>query len=129
MGKRLAERGCAPDVVMSSPAARALATAEAIAEEIGVPWEEILVDDRLYGADVFDWLDVIHSLDDALEWVVVVGHNPGLTELVNDLSPYPIDNVPTCGVVGLKFDTPSWTMIGRLRPTGVDFDYPKKRSL
>jgi phosphohistidine phosphatase len=127
MGERLAERGFDPELVISSPAVRALATAEAIAEEIGYPWTEIVVDERLYEADASEWLEVIQSLDDVLDWVTCVGHNPGLTELVNYLSPYQVDNVPTCGVVELRFDTERWADIGYIRPTKVDLDYPKKR--
>ena len=114
--------------MISSPAARALATAEVIAEEIEYPWTEIVVDERLYEADVFEWLEVVQGLDDALDRVMCVGHNPGLTELVNYLSPYHIDNVPTCGVVELQFDTHRWALIGHVEPTGVDFDYPKRVS-
>jgi len=126
MGKRLAERGDYADLLVSSPALRALATAEAIAQELEYLWTEIVADERLYGADVSEWLEVIHGLDDTLDRVMCVGHNPGLTDLVNCLSPYQIDNVPTCGVVDLTFDVERWALIGRTRATGVDFDYPKK---
>ena len=126
MGKRLAERQSYADLVVSSPAARALATAEAIVEEIEYPWTEIGVDERLYGANGFDWLEVVQGFDDAWDRVICVGHNPGLTELANYLSPYWIDNVPTCGVVELTFDTEWWALIGHVRPAEVHFDYPKK---
>ncbi len=126
MGERLAGRESYADLVISSPTARALATAEAIAEEIEYPWAEIGVDERLYGGDLFELLKVVQGLDDALDRVMCVGHNPGLTELVNYLSPYQIDNVPTCGVVELKFETERWTLVGHIRPMEVNFDYPKK---
>jgi phosphohistidine phosphatase len=128
MGQRLAERGAYADLVISSPAVRALATAEAIAVEIEYPWTEIVVDERLYEADLFEWLEVIQDLDDALDRVMCVGHNPGLTELVNYLSPDRIDNVPTCGIVELRFDTQRWALVGNLEPTGVEFDCPKRVS-
>lgn len=126
MGKRLAERGSYADLMISSPAARALATAEAIAEAIEYPEAEIVVDERLYGADAFEWLEVIQGLDDGWDRVMCVGHNPGLTDLVDALSPDPIGNVPTCGVVELKFDTDSWALVGRIEPAEVYFDYPKR---
>ena len=127
MGGRLAERDYFPDVIVSSSAVRALATAEAIAEEIGYPRSEIVVDERIYGADVTDWLEVIHTLGDAWDRAMCIGHNPGLTDLVNYLADDQIGNVPTCGIVDLVFDVDSWTLVGRIDPVGVDFDYPKAK--
>ena len=126
MGERLAERGLEVDRVISSPATRALATAEVITSEIGFPWEEVLVDERLYHADAPELLEVIQGLDDYLDCVMCFGHNPGLTDLVNHLSPYYVDNVPTCGVVELRFDVDTWALVGEFEPIEVDFDYPKR---
>ena len=126
MGERLAGREAYADLLISSSAVRAVATAEAIAAEIEYPADEIVVDERLYGADEYEILEVIQGLDDAWERVMLVGHNPGLTDLVNALSPTGIDNVPTCGIVELTYDTESWALIGRIDPVAVDFDYPKK---
>ena len=126
MGRRLAERGFDTGLMMTSPAARAVATAEAIAEEIEYPLTEIVANERLYGADQFELLEVIRGIDDSLDEVVLVGHNPGLTDLVDYLSAHPIGNVPTCGIVELVLDVDSWALIDRTRPTNVDFDYPRK---
>ena len=126
MGERLAERGVEVDLMISSPATRALATAEAIAEEIGYSWEEVVVDERLYHAEPYEILQVVEELEDYLDHVMVFGHNPGLTDLANEFSPYYIDNVPTCGIVELRFDVDTWAGIGGAGPVGMDFDYPKK---
>ena len=126
MGERLARREAYADLLITSPAVRAVATTEAIAAAIEYPADEILVDERLYGADEFEILEVIQGLDDAWERVMVVGHNPGMTDLVNALSPTRIDNLPTCGIIELTYDTESWALIGRIDPLAVDFDYPKK---
>jgi phosphohistidine phosphatase len=126
MGQRLAEQEFEPDLMVSSPAVRAMATAEAIAEKIGYTLEEIVEEDQLYHASVMDWLEVIWSLDDSLEHVVCFGHNPGLTELVYDITPLDVDNVPTCGIIDLEYDSDSWADVGRIRPVSATFDYPKK---
>lgn len=128
MGERLAERGVEVDGVISSPAARAVATAEAIALEIDFPWDEVVLDERLYHADEFEMLEVIQEIDDDLDCVMCFGHNPGLTDLANYLSPSYIDNLPTCGVVELTFDVETWALVGDVEPVDVDFDYPKKRT-
>ncbi|MBN1979870.1 MAG: histidine phosphatase family protein [Anaerolineae bacterium] len=127
MGERLAKREIAPDLIISSPATRAMATAEIIAQEIGHPEEEIRADERLYGASAFELLEIIQELDAALEHVMLIGHNPGLTDLANDLG-CGIDNLPTCGVVEVRFEIDSWADIGDVDPACVDFDYPKKIS-
>jgi phosphohistidine phosphatase len=128
MGKRLADRVDGPDLMVSSPATRALATAEIFAEEIGYPLEEIVVDERIYGADAVELLEIIQGFDDALDQVICFGHNPGLTDLVEYLAPYTIGNLPTCGIVELEYDTETWESIDRIELTQVTFDYPKKPS-
>jgi phosphohistidine phosphatase len=124
MGERLAKREVALDLIASSPATRAMATAETIARKISYPEEDIRADERLYGASAFELLEIIQELDDHLDRVMLVGHNPGLTGLVNDLG-CDIDNAPTCGVVELAFDIDSWAHISETDPSCVDFDYPK----
>ena len=56
---------------------------------------------------------------------MLIGHNPGLTDLANDLG-CDIDNIPTCGIVEMEFDTDSWAHVDDVDPACVDFDYPKK---
>ena len=126
MGDILAERGCHPDAVFASPALRALRTAEMIATAIRYPQQRIMLDDRLYHADAGDLLDVIKSMDDSLGWVACVGHNPGMTDLANYLGRQRFDNVPTCGVVEIRFDTDRWIDIEQTEPNSTDFDFPKK---
>ena len=94
--------------------------------EIGYPCNEIIVDERLYGTDVFGLLEVIQEIDDHLECVMCFGHNPELTELADELSPGSIDNLPTCGVAEFRFETDSWSRISELEPVYVDIDYPKR---
>jgi phosphohistidine phosphatase len=124
MGERLAKRGVAPNLIASSPATRAMATAKVIAREIGCPEEDIRADERLYGASAFELLEIIQELGDHLDRVMLVGHNPGLTDLADDLG-CNIDNVPTCGVVELAFDIDRWAQASEKDPVCVDFDYPK----
>jgi phosphohistidine phosphatase len=127
MGKRLAKREVEPDLIVSSPATRAMLTVEIIAREIDYPEEDIRADERIYGASASELLEIIQELDDHLDRVMLLGHNPGLTDLANDLG-CDIDNVPTSGIVELSFDVESWTDVGDVDPTCVEFGYPKKPS-
>ena len=129
MSDILAARGCRPEVLFTSPALRALRTAEAIAAGIEYAQQKIVLDARLYHADTDDLLDVVKSMNDSLGWVACVGHNPGLTELANYLGRRRIDNVPTAGVVEIRFDCDRWDDVDRTEPKNVDFDFPKKHRL
>lgn len=125
MGKRLAKRDVKPDLILSSPATRALATAEIIAKKLDYKLEDILVDDRLYASEADDLLNVIHKLGDKLERVMLFGHNPEVTELAHRLSSE-ITHMPTCAVAQFTFATKSWSNIGKAKLARVELDYPKK---
>src|SRR6266545_5000769 len=95
MGKRLAKRDVKPDLILSSPARRATATAEIIAKKLDYKLKDIVVDDRLYAGAVHSLLNVIHGLGDKPERVMLFGHNPELTEFAHRLSGE-ITHMPTC---------------------------------
>jgi phosphohistidine phosphatase len=125
MGKRLAKRRVKPDLILSSPAARALKTAEIIAKKLDYKRKNILVDDRLYAVEAGELLDVIRKLGDEVERVMLIGHNPELTELAHRLSSK-ITHMPTCAVAEFTFDAKSWSRIGKDKPAQVALDYPKQ---
>ena len=125
MGKRLAKRDVKTDLLLSSPALRALTTAQLIAEEIGYKRKDIVVDDRLYASTADDLLAVIRALDKKLNRVMLFGHNPEFTDLAHGLSSEIID-MPTSAVVEFNFDAKAWSDVGGIKPVKVVFDYPKK---
>ncbi len=108
MAQRLAADGFSPGCTVTSSARRALQTAEAFAAAIDFPVRELLV----YGAGSDQLLGRIRGLDNGLEWVAMVGHNPAITDLVRRLSGEPVDNIPTCGVAQLDFDIDRWRQVG-----------------
>ena len=126
MGKRLVSRGVQPDILISSPALRAYSTAVKIAAEIGYPKDDIQVNEKLYFAGTSGMLDVIHSLIPRIRSAMLFGHNPIMTQLVNDLANTTIGNVPTCGIAEIKFDTESWEEADEGLGTMQLFDYPKR---
>ncbi len=124
MGKRLTNRGVKPDLLVSSPALRALTTAQLIADEIGYQRKDIVVDERLYASSPDDLLAVICALDDKLDRVMLVGHNPEFTELAHRLSSE-ITDMPTCAVAEFRFDATAWADVGEAAPAKVKLDAPK----
>jgi phosphohistidine phosphatase len=125
MGKRLAKQDTKPDLILSSPAKRAIRTATLIAKELGFPIEAIVTNKDLYVADVADLMTVLQQLDDSFENVMLCGHNPGLTSLSCHLTNYQVDNIPTCGIFCVDFDIDSWKELVQGRGTVAFFDYPK----
>ncbi|HSW21553.1 MAG TPA: histidine phosphatase family protein [Burkholderiaceae bacterium] len=124
MGKRLAQRDVVPDVMLSSPATRALTTAEHLAKALGIKRKDIVVIERLYAAPAKEVLNVIQGLDDAPKRVMLVAHNPGLTELAQHFASE-IADMPTCAIAEFRFAAPSWAGIGQAEPAYVVFDHPK----
>ena len=76
-----------PSYVLASEAPRARQTASIALDALGLPSRALSVDPRLYLADVRMLLDVIATVDDACTHLLVVAHNPGLSELVHVLAP------------------------------------------
>ena len=125
VGERLASAGAKPDLILSSPAKRALTTAEIIARKLGYKRKNIVVDDRLYAVEAEVLLAVIRQLDDGAECVILFGHNPELTELAHHLSSK-ISHLPTCAVAELTFDVKSWKRIGADKPSTVAVGYARE---
>lgn len=86
MGRWMKSRGFVPDYVLSSPAVRALETARVVCMELGFSAKNIQMDPLLYGADEKELLHAVHSVPAKVCRVLLVGHNPGLEDLVMTLA-------------------------------------------
>ena len=126
MGKRLAMDKVVPDLILSSPAKRAKKTAKIVAQEIGFSESKIKTKKRSYLADDDELVDVLKDHDDILQHIMLVGHNPGLTDLANLIAKANIDNIPTSGVVMIDLNVDSWSKITKGCGKVTKFDYPKK---
>jgi len=125
MGRRIAAAGIRPSLIISSPAVRAWTTARIIAEEIGYPREFLQRDKGLYLASVNGILDVIVSQDAGFNSLMLVGHNPGLTDFANYLVPGLTNNIPTAGVVSVQLDADDWSLYDKPGVELLFYDFPK----
>ena len=125
MAERFLQRGLLPDVIIASPANRANTTAEIIATGIGFDTAQILTDDSLYFEGSWAMRHIMAAQAEDCEHLMLVGHNPDMTHLLNDLAGFITHNVPTCGMATLHTDTP-WTDIEHAHWRLLDYDYPKK---
>ena len=126
MGERIADAGIRPSLIVSSPATRAWTTARVIAEKLTYPVEFLQRENELYLASLNDILNVVVAQDEGFKSLMVVGHNPGLTDFVNYLSPGLTNNLPTAGVVSVNIDQDHWNLSERPKTELVLHDYPKK---
>jgi phosphohistidine phosphatase len=112
-------------VLVTSTARRALATADALVAA-AEPAPDLVRDERLYLASPRTILAVLATQPDTADTIVLVGHNPGLTQLVNLLLPnLDLANLPTAGVVCMSLPIASWADIDR-GPAALTYcDFPK----
>lgn len=97
-----------PLEMWSSPANRALSTARIFQNELEISDDHFKIKKDLYTFNVNQLLKVISSCDDAVKNLMVFGHNPAMTQLVNTLGDHFFDNVPTTGLTMLDFEADSW---------------------
>ena len=114
-----------PDMIISSNALRSKETARYIAIGLGYPASDIQLDQSLYEAKDKSLSNIFFDLSDKLNSVMIVGHNPSLTNFINQFTSEHIDFLPTSGVVCIDFDTEQWELI-HSSPFRVNFIvYPK----
>ena len=125
MAHKLAMRKIKIDLIISSPANRTNETAKIFANILECE-SEIIFNDKLYEASYKEILKVINLIDDKYQNVLLVCHNPGITNLVNYISDYFIENISTSGIVGLSTNS-SWKNINENGCSFLFYDYPKRK--
>jgi phosphohistidine phosphatase len=126
MGKRIHDHGIRPSLIISSPATRAWTTAKIVALEINYPIEFLQREDALYLASLDEILGTIVAQDNGFNNLMVVGHNPGLTDFANFLVPGLTNNLPTAGVVSVEIDRDDWSLYTQPQAHLLVHDWPKK---
>ena len=90
---------------------------------------KVTQDERLYLASPKELFKVIHELGGTATHLMIVGHNPGLTEFADAVSSErSVDNMPTCAVYTLQFDIKDWSELEWSSGLDADLDYPKRAS-
>jgi phosphohistidine phosphatase len=125
MGKRLVAKYSPPDHFVSSPAVRAWATAELIANAWNFPSDKLLQVPDAYEASASTLLGIVGEFPPNATSAALVAHNPSITILVNFLAGMEIANVPTCGVAVIRFSVKNWQEIEGGVGELVEYDFPK----
>jgi phosphohistidine phosphatase len=125
MASRILHKGLVPQLMVSSPALRAITTAKHFAAAWNTPLNLIQEETSIYEANATALLKVVNKLSDKYERVALFGHNPGLTDFANYLSNANIYNIPTCGTVLIEFPFETWDQVSHHTGNLLEFDYPK----
>ncbi len=107
----LAEQNIKPDLIISSPATRALQTAEIIAEILNYPVDKIEINPVFYFEPEQEVLEQIKNIPDRYNHVFLIGHNPIWTDLADRFSEKPVWHLRTSGISGTAFETETWKNI------------------
>ena len=126
-------KGPLPQLLMTSPAKRAIQTTQIFAKTIGYPKNKIILDEFLYQAGgespEVSLLERIHKFDDQYQSAMIVGHDPLLTEFSRYLKRDFTRALPTCGVVCFHFRNISWSNISKGRSSVQFFDFPDREKI
>ncbi len=125
MGRRLMVQGHRPELIVSSPANRAISTASFIAQELDYNVSHIVTDENLYFSGMVSMQSVLQRLDDRYQTVMIVGHNPAMTELMNSLGKASVANMPTCAIAVIGFDIASWAELCSVDGDLLGYDCPR----
>jgi phosphohistidine phosphatase len=121
------ELGVQPQLVYCSPARRTVQTADIILPILGVKPDSMEQVEELYEGGLKNLLRVLQRAPDGVERLMLIGHNPGLTQLANFLCPRPgIENLQTCALVALTAKLDAWEDLGAGCAKQLLYEWPKK---
>ncbi len=126
MADRLEALGTKVDLIISSPANRALTTAQYLASAIGYDKQQIKQQPSLYFEGTSSMLTAIKGTSSDIQSLMLVGHNPDMTSLFNSLCGHQTYNMPTCAIASIQFDK-NWSQIEYNDGIIIKYDFPKNK--
>ena len=125
LGLLMQEQRILPDQIISSDATRAAETATLVGKGLNYAGQ-IELSSELYLASAETLLNATTACHESIKHLMLVAHNPGMTEFVNQLSKITLDNLPTCGIFCIDFEIAAWSKISSTLPGQVHwYHYPK----
>lgn len=114
-----------PDLILTSTAIRAKATSGLLLDTLKLMPDKILLNDELYEASVRTFLKEVTQLEDTLNHVLCVGHNPTISYLAEYLTKAEIGDLPPGGLVVIRFEILLWHKIGEASGTCIKLITPE----
>ena len=122
MSGKLLENLSSVDLLLSSSSNRTVLTSKFFIDKINI--NKIKYEDELYHADYKTIINKLKKVDNIINKLMVIGHNPGLTYLVNYFSNIRLNNLPTTGIVIFDFFIDNWKEIDKIKdlnPSWIKF--------
>jgi len=113
-----------PNHVLSSSAERTRQTVELLLEEMGMNPDAVEFSDALYHASCHQLLQSVTRLRDNHDCAMLVAHNPGVAEFIEEFTNIRPARVPTCSVFTLGYQVSSWGDVEHTRPGEQEFLFP-----
>jgi len=126
MGKFLADKGLKPDVLISSSAARALQTAQLMAEQLGYSNDHIQSNRDLYDNGPKSYLATVNTAPESCHYLMVFGHNPDVSYFAEYLSNSNIGSMSKGSVVTIEFENLEWAAVSARTGKFISYDSPKQ---
>ena len=111
ISKVLQKKVSSPDVFISSCANRALHTAMIFTYTFNYPLANLKISKSLYSFSDGYLIKTVKALDDSFDSAIIFSHDHGINDFVNKFGNKYLDHIPTCGVIGLRFDISHWKNI------------------
>lgn len=104
---KLTKKEISLDLILMSPAVRAIATGKIISNGLRTPHPHLVINNSLYSAETMALLKIISSVSKKIDKLMIVGHNPGMMNLASLIAGEPI-SMPTCSLIKFSFDFKDW---------------------
>ncbi len=127
MSRLMNDKKVLPDLIISSPATRAISTALIFCRNFKLPASEISIKENLYETPVHQYLEVIKNVDDRYKNIMLFAHNPTISNLASALTSPLTESLSTCSVVGIRFSKAftEWKDLEKMNGELVFYDFPK----
>ena len=121
----LKDKKVVPDLIISSPAVRAISTALIFCRALNYDPKSILINKNLYETSVKEYTQAISKIDNKHQIVFLFGHNPTITNTANMLTNALTQEMPTCAIAGASSDIANWELFSKTNNALTYFDFPK----
>lgn len=126
MSKKLAHTIKNPiEKVITSPSKRTLETLDYFAQQLDIGNDVIIQEPKLYNAAKEHLLEAIWGMDNDFNTIMLIGHNPGISDIVDYLSKHAVDPMPTTGLACMEFNVELWNAIVGNSGRMLYQDHPK----
>lgn len=124
MGRHLASKMKGIDLILTSHAERTQMTAQVFCEQLGIDNQIVKVVEDLYESSPKHYLDALSEVSEALDSVMIVGHNPSISYLAEYLTGEEIGSMPTSAVIGMTIENLTWANLTKKSGHMTFYDSP-----